>query len=105
MPICSTCRRVKFESEQFDSRFVAIGRSANDADEFVEVRERDEVAFERLGAFLGFAQFEARAAQNDFAAMLDVALRLASLSDSSLRPAVIDRQHVDAKELSSAVCL
>ena len=64
----------EFESEQFDSRFIAIGRAANDADEFIEIRQRDEITFERLRAFLGFAQFEARPAQNDFAAMLDVSL-------------------------------
>ena len=52
---------------------VAVARTADDADEFIEVRQRDEVAFERLGALLGLAQFKARAAQDDFAAMLDVA--------------------------------
>ena len=72
MPICSTCRLREFECEQFDPRFVAIRRSANDANEFVEVRQRDEITFQRLGALLGLAQFEARAAQNDFATMLDV---------------------------------
>jgi hypothetical protein len=34
-------------------------------DELVEVREGDEVAFEQLGALLGLAQLEARAAQDD----------------------------------------
>ena len=65
----------EFESEQFDSRFVAIGRTADDANEFIEIRQRDEITFERFRALLGFAQFEARAAQNHFAAMLDVSLR------------------------------
>ena len=63
----------ELEREQFDPRFFAIGRSANDADEFIEVRQRDEVTFERFRALLGFAQFEARPAQDHFAAMLDVA--------------------------------
>ena len=42
--------------------------------ELVEVGERDEIALQQFGALLGLAQFEARAAQNDLAAMLDVAL-------------------------------
>ena len=62
----------EFEGEQFDARFIAIRRAANDADEFIEIRERDEVTFERLGALFGFAQFEAGSAQDDFAPMLDV---------------------------------
>ena len=45
----------EFEGEQFDARFIAIRRAANNADEFVEIRERDEVTFERLGALFGFA--------------------------------------------------
>ena len=96
MPICSTCARRKFEREQFHSRFVAIGRSADDADEFIEVRERDEITFERFGALFGLAQLESRAAQDDFAAMLDVDC-VSVLEREQLRPAVIDRQHVDGE--------
>ena len=48
----------ELEREQFDPRFIAVGRSANDPDELIEVRQRDEITFERLGALLGFAQFE-----------------------------------------------
>ena len=81
-PICSTWRPGEFEREQFDARFVAIGRSANDANEFIEIRQRDEITFERFRALLGFAQFETRPAQNDFAAMIDVSL-VRSLSESS----------------------
>ena len=62
----------EFEGQQFDARFVAIGRTANDADEFIQIRQRDEITFERLRALLRFAQFEAGAAQDDFAPMLDV---------------------------------
>ena len=84
----------EFEREQFDSRFVAVRRAANDADEFIEVRQRDEITFERFGALLRLAQFETRAAQNHFAAMLDVSgVRL--LEGEQLRPAVIDREHDD----------
>ena len=44
----------EFEGQQFDARFFAIRRAANNANEFIEVRERDEVTFERLGALFGF---------------------------------------------------
>ena len=62
----------EFEGEQFDPRFVAIGGTADDADEFIEIRQRDEITFQRFGAILGLAQFEARPAEDDFAAMLDI---------------------------------
>ena len=65
----------KFECEQFHSRFIAIGRSADDANEFIEIRERNEITFERFGALFGLAQFEAGAPQYDFAPVIDVALR------------------------------
>ena len=84
----------EFECEQFHARFVAIGRSANDADEFVEIRQRDQITFERFRALFRLAQFEARAAQHDFAAMLDVS-RVCVLEREQLRSAVIDRQHDD----------
>ena len=63
----------EFEGQQFYSRFIAIGRSANDAEKFVEIGERDEITFESFRALFRFAQFETRAAQHDFAPMLDVA--------------------------------
>ena len=53
---------------------LAVGGFADDADEFVQVGQRDEVAFERLGALLGLAQFKAGAADDDLAAVLDVAI-------------------------------
>ena len=93
----------EFEGEQFDARFIAIRRAANDADEFIEIRERDEVTFERLGAFLGFAQFEAGAAQDDFAAVLDVGL-VRFLESEQFRPAVIDREHVDREGTLQSRC-
>ena len=64
----------EFEGEQLHSRFVAIGRSANDANEFIEISQRDQISFESFGALLRFAQFIARPAQNHFAAMIDVSL-------------------------------
>ena len=84
----------EFESEQFDARFFAVGRTADDADELVEICQRDEITFERFGALLGFAQFEAGPAQDHFAAMIDVGL-VRLLERKQFRPAVIDRQHVD----------
>src|SRR5438093_321986 len=84
----------KLEREELDSGLIAIGRSANDADEFVEVGERDEITFEGFGAFFGFAQFEAGPSQYHFAAMLDVSA-VGFLERKQFRPAVIDRQHDD----------
>ena len=84
----------EFEGQQFDSRFFAIGRAANDANKFVQVRERDEVTFERLGALFGFAQFVAGAAEDDFAPVLDEGL-VRFLKREQFRLAVIDREHVD----------
>ena len=65
-------------------------------DEFVEVRQRDKITFQQLGAFLGLAQFKTRAAQNHFAAMLDIALD-DLLEVERLRPAMVDRQRIDAE--------
>src|SRR6266481_5373074 len=62
----------EFECEQFHSRFVTIGRAANDAQKFVEIRQRNEITFQRFCALFRLAQFETRAAQDDFAAMLDI---------------------------------
>ncbi len=84
------------EREQFHARFLARFGFADDGDEFVEVRQRDEITFEQLGAFFGFLQFKARAAQNDFAAMLDVALDH-FLERERLRLAVVNRERVDAE--------
>ena len=72
MPILLDLLPRELEREQFHPRFVAVRRTADDADELVEIRQRDEITFERFGALLGFAQFKARPAQDDFAAMLDV---------------------------------
>ena len=55
----------KLEGEQLDARLVAVGRFADDADEVIHVGQRDQVAVEHLGALLGGAQLELRAAQDD----------------------------------------
>ena len=94
MPIFSTCFRVNSNASKFDARFVAVRRTADDADELVEVRQRDEITFERFGALLGLAQFVTGPAQNDFAPMIDVSL-VRLLERKQLRPAMIDREHVD----------
>src|SRR4051794_23430855 len=62
----------KIERQQFDPRFVAIGRSANDTDEFVEVCQSDQIAFESFRALFRLPQFKAGASQHYFAAMFDV---------------------------------
>src|SRR6266480_2042381 len=47
----------EFECEQFYPRFVTIGRPANDAEKFIEIRERNEITFKRLSALFRLAQF------------------------------------------------
>ena len=89
------------EREQLDAGFVAVFAAADDADEFVEVRQRAEVAFEDFRAFLGLLQLKPRAAQNDFAPVLDVAID-EFLQPERLGPAMINRQHVDRKTRSPA---
>src|ERR671918_1060311 len=86
----------KFEGEQLDPRFVAICRFTYDANEFVEISESNEIAFEGLGPFLGRAQLKAGPAQDDFAAMLDVG-SVGILQRKEFWPAVIDRQHDNGK--------
>src|SRR5207247_4744884 len=63
----------ELECEKFHSGLVAICRFANDADEFVEIPQRNQITFQRFSALFGFAQFKTRTAQDYFAAMLDVA--------------------------------
>ena len=58
--------------EQLHAGLFLVVAAADDVDELVEVRERDEVAFEQFGAFLSLAQLETRAAQDDLAAMVNV---------------------------------
>ena len=53
----------KIEGQKFDSRFFAISRSANDANELVQVRQRDQIALERFRAFFRLPQFKTRAPQ------------------------------------------
>ncbi len=65
-------------------------------DELVQVRQRYDIPFQQLGAFLGLAQFKPRAAQYYFAAMLDVALD-DFLEVERLRTAMINRERVDAE--------
>src|SRR5437870_13865753 len=64
----------KIEGEKFDARFFAIGRPANNTNELIEVRQRDQVTFQRLCTFFCFAQFEPGAPKNDLASVLDIRL-------------------------------
>ncbi len=82
----------KFKGEQFDARLVAVGRSTNDPNEFVEIFERNQVTFERFGALFRLAQFETRAAQHHFASMLDVG-GVRFFEREQFGSAMIDRQH------------
>ena len=88
-PKRSTCWRGEIEGEQLDAGFLAVGGLADDADELVQVGQGDEIALERFGALLGLAQLEAGAADDDFAAVLDVAIDQL-LEVRGLGPAVVD---------------
>ena len=46
MPKRSTCCRREIEREQLDAGLLAVVGFADDADEFVEIGQRDEIAFE-----------------------------------------------------------
>ncbi len=58
MPSCSTVGAAELESQQLDLGLVAVVRTADDADELVQVGQGDEVTFQDLGALLGLAQFD-----------------------------------------------
>jgi hypothetical protein len=75
----------EIEGQQLDLGLFAVAGLADDADELVQIGEGDEIGFEGFGAFLGLAQFEAGAADDDLAPVLDVALM------SALRPRVLGR--------------
>ena len=71
------CVRLPFGKRIFCNQLVAglfaVLRRADNLDEVVEVVEGDFVALEYVGAVFGLAQQEARAARDDFAAVLDIA--------------------------------
>ena len=75
---------------------VAVGRGADDLHEVVEVIERDDVALEDVGAVLGLAQPEPRAAGHHVAAVLDVALDQL-LDVHLLRALAVEREQRDAE--------
>src|SRR5438876_5967616 len=86
----------EIESEQLDLRFIAIGRTPNDANEFVEISKSDEKTFQHLRPFLGFLQLKTSPAKNDLASMLNVAIDQLFQTEGLWTP-MIDRQHVDRK--------
>jgi hypothetical protein len=81
---------------QADLRLVAVGGGADDLHEVVQVIEGDDVALEDVGAVLGLAQAEARAARDDVPAVLDVALDQL-LDVHLLRPLAVEREERDAE--------
>ncbi len=86
----------EIESQQFDPRLVPAFGVANDFDEFIQMRQRDQVSLKGLGARLGILEFMPRAANDDLAAVLDVTGD-DLLDIQRLGFAVIDRQHVGAE--------
>src|SRR5882724_6996597 len=79
----------KIEGEQFNARFVAIGRSANDANELIQVCQRDQITLEGFRAFFRLAQFETRASQHDFAPVFYIRL-VSNFEWQQFWPAVIN---------------
>ena len=75
---------------------VAIGGGADDFDEVVEVIEGDDVALEDVGAVLGLLEAELRAAGDDIAAVLDVALN-EFLDVHLLRPLLVEGEQGDTE--------
>ena len=84
------------EGEEFILRVVAVGGVFDDLDEVINVREGDEVAFEFLGFDFGLVEEEAGAAEDDLAAVLDVAIDR-FFERKELWLAAVDRQHVHAE--------
>ena len=62
MPNDSASRLGEIVGGELDAGFLAVGGLADDLDDLVEVRQRDEVAFQRFGPALRLAQVEAGAA-------------------------------------------
>ena len=54
----STCARVNSKASSLIRASSRLLTAADDADELVQVGQRDQVAFQHLRAFLGLAQFE-----------------------------------------------
>ena len=84
------------EGEEFILRVVAVSRVFDDLDEVINVGEGDEVAFEFLGLDFGLVEEEAGAAEDDLAAVLDVAVD-GFFEREELWLAAVDRQHIHAE--------
>ena len=95
-------------------RFVGRLAAANDLDDFVDVVERDAVAFEEVRALFGLAQIVARAPRDDVFAVRDEVLEhllerehLRLERDRAVGARLADRhqrQHVEAEASSAAAC-
>ena len=86
----------EFEGEEFDFGLFAVFRSADDADKLVEIGQCDEEGLEFFRADFGFAEKVGGAAEDDFAAVLDVA-EDGFLERKELRLPVVDGQHRDGE--------
>jgi hypothetical protein len=69
------CFPAEFECEEFDARFLAIGRSADDVYKIIQMSQRNQIPLERFRARLGLSQKESGSAENDIAAMFNVAMK------------------------------
>ena len=79
----------EIERHQFHLGFIAVGGFADNLNELIKIRERDDITFQRLSAALSLLQFVTRAPHDDFTAVLDVAID-GFLERQCLRLAVIN---------------
>ena len=86
----------EIERHQFHLGFIAVGGFADNLDELIKIRERDDITFQRLSSALSLLQFVTRAPHDDFAAVLDIAID-GFLKRECLGLAVINGEHIDAE--------
>ena len=86
----------EIERHQFHLGFIAVGGFADNLDELIKIRERDDITFQRLSAALSLLQFVTRAPHDDFTAVHDVAIN-GFLERQCLGLAVINGEHIDAE--------
>ena len=81
---------------QSGAGFVAVAAVADDLDEIIEAAEGEEEGFKLFSLHLGFSEQELRAADDDLAAVLDVAAD-GILDAENTRAVAVDGEHVDAE--------
>ena len=83
----------ELEGEQFDFCFLAIVGTADEANEFIQIGERDQITFQDFSAFFGLSQFELCPSNHHLSPMFDITMD-EFLQVERFRPTAIDREHV-----------